>query len=454
MSGRILIIESAAPTRALLKAKLTGAYHEVVAADTAETAHAAVRSYAPDLVIVDAAVGTPDGYALCSSLQAEPRLFGVPVMMIVPREDSQAPLHALTAGSDDFLRRPYTDAALFARVKNMLQIKTMADDLQLREKGVDLGLQDTGSLGQRAGRVMLAAETEDEAADWSLQLSAWVDCVSRAATSASDALRRAAAEQPDVILVSERLADGSDGLRLISALRSQPGGRDAAVLVALSSEDPARVQAAYDVGATDYLSEPIESAELVARVQSLVRRKRRAEKLRAGLLNRLRQAMTDPLTGLANRRHAIRQLNQLITPGQPQKFAVAMLDLDRFKRINDSYGHGVGDAVLKEFARRLKVLAKSGDTVARLGGEEFLVIQPGAGRREAEQLAESIRSAIDEHPFVVSDVGPIRVTVSIGVATAGADCTGPASVLEQADRALYVSKSGGRNKVTVYFDAA
>ena len=455
MSGRILIVESAASSRALLKAKLTAAYYDVVSAAQASEAQAAVRSYAPDLVIVDAEAGAPDGYALCMVLQSEERLYGVPVVMTLPAGDAGAPLKAMGAGADDFLCKPYSDAALFARIKNLLSIKTMADELDLRQRGMELGLQAETGLTPPQGRVLIVADDAEDAAAWSGHLSPWVAGVSAMTGGVRDALLRANAEQPDVCLVCDRLSDGSDGFRLISALRAQPDGREMAILCALEDEARAQVEAVYHVGATDYVARPFDGNELVARVQSLVRRKLKAQKLRAGLIDRLRQAMMDPLTEVANRRHAVRKLNQLLSSDDgAARFGVVMLDIDRFKSVNDRYGHAVGDAVLKEFARRVSVLASEADTVARMGGEEFLVLIPGADRTQAAAMAERIRAAIEETPFSVTGAGQIPVTVSIGVSTGRGTESGPASVLEQADRALYASKSAGRNRVTVFSDAA
>jgi two-component system cell cycle response regulator len=182
-------------------------------------------------------------------------------------------------------------------------------------------------------------------------------------------------------------------------------------------------------------------------------------------------AVTDPLTGLYNRRYANNHLESLITRHQPGNqppgkqpngghgLAAMMLDLDRFKSINDNHGHGAGDEVLRAFARRLRENVRGIDLVSRIGGEEFLVVMPDILPENAQRVAERVRSAVEETGFSLKDVpGPLPdsldapvsldVTVSIGLAFHWPDETGSA-LLGRADAALYASKNHGRNKVTL-----
>jgi two-component system cell cycle response regulator len=162
-------------------------------------------------------------------------------------------------------------------------------------------------------------------------------------------------------------------------------------------------------------------------------------------------AVTDPLTGLYNRRYANNHLESLINRHQPggQGLAAMMLDLDRFKSINDNLGHGAGDEVLREFARRLRESVRGIDLVSRIGGEEFLVIMPDILAENAERAAQRVRGAVEEAGFMLKDVAaPLNVTVSIGLAFHRPQETGSA-LIGRADAALYASKNQGRNMVTL-----
>jgi diguanylate cyclase (GGDEF)-like protein len=173
---------------------------------------------------------------------------------------------------------------------------------------------------------------------------------------------------------------------------------------------------------------------------------RLAEQLRVHLLAVEEEAATDPLTGVLNRR-ALDRLMQRETErcdatGAPS--AVLALDLDHFKAINDTHGHAAGDAALRAFAQRIRGHLRQSDQLARLGGEEFIVLLPGAPLSKAMEIAERLRSAVAESPLVATP--RVAVTVSIGVASRAAGETGP-GLLARADEALYAAKHAGRNRV-------
>ena len=173
----------------------------------------------------------------------------------------------------------------------------------------------------------------------------------------------------------------------------------------------------------------------------------------------LRMALVDPLTGLFIRRHAAQQLPLIAARAveRGRDVAVMVVDLDRFKAVNDQHGHAAGDAVLIEVARRLRVNLREGDLLARIGGEEFLAVLPDSSIPEARLVAERLCEAIDERPIRLATGQALKVTVSIGVAVSALEGGGALSVdrlVEQADLALLESKGAGRNQVTYRQSAA
>jgi two-component system cell cycle response regulator len=165
-------------------------------------------------------------------------------------------------------------------------------------------------------------------------------------------------------------------------------------------------------------------------------------------------ALVDPLTGLNNRRFLENHLATMIENARARRapLSLMILDIDYFKRVNDTYGHDCGDEVLKGFADRLRAIIRGGDLLCRLGGEEFVIVMPNVALDVAGKIAERARIAIQEEPILVDKTGAIiPITVSIGLAERGA--SGDAdSLYRRADRALYRSKTDGRNRVSA--DAA
>ncbi|MFV2035941.1 MAG: diguanylate cyclase, partial [Halocynthiibacter sp.] len=261
---------------------------------------------------------------------------------------------------------------------------------------------------------------------------------------------------PDVFIVCQNLANGGDGLRLVSNLRANLDTRQSAIILVVEDGEMDTATKGLELGASDYIHAPFDPNEMVARLRSQMRRKKYSDRLRSNVRDGLKMAVIDPLTGLYNRRYATQHMQRIIErsgeSGLP--YAVIMMDLDRFKSVNDTHGHDAGDHVLKEFARRLQENLRGIDLVARLGGEEFLVVLPDTGPTEVEFAAERLRKAIDREDFEIGGGKHIPITVSIGVAFGGPDDKNPGVLIQQADAALYESKSTGRNRVSYFAKAA
>ena len=200
--------------------------------------------------------------------------------------------------------------------------------------------------------------------------------------------------------------------------------------------------------------------EIGLRLCRLLQRKRQDDRLRDTVARWLRLAVIDPLTGLHNRRFALPQLGRLMLRARRtgSRLAVMVIDLDRFKSVNDAFGHAAGDHVLVEVARRLQANLRTGDLVARIGGEEFLVALPETGLADANLLAERLCRAIEQDRIAIGNGRQISITVSIGLAVTDStqcpDAVTVAALVADADSALLRSKAQGRNQVTVCRPAA
>jgi diguanylate cyclase (GGDEF)-like protein len=256
------------------------------------------------------------------------------------------------------------------------------------------------------------------------------------------------------IVVLDRMMPEVDGLNVCQSIRSQHFAGYVYIILLTAHDSEEDVLTGLDAGADDYLSKRSSSAQLIARLRTAQRIIGLEQTLRTRLDEKSQQAMTDVLTGAHNRRyfmrHLSRELKLIQRVGGPLSFL--MLDIDHFKRVNDEYGHGVGDEVLQEFTRRIGIgLPRECDWFARLGGEEFGVVLPQTSLSGARIVAERLRRQVSFSGMTTA-VGPLTITVSIGVSGTQAVRKSEASVeglLALADQYLYQSKAAGRDRVTV-----
>ncbi|MFQ8433509.1 PleD family two-component system response regulator [Amaricoccus sp. W119] len=462
MSGRVLVVDDVATNRLLLRAKLSAAYYDVVVAEDGPRALELARSEQPDMVMLDVMMPEMDGFTVCARLKADPETAHIPVIMVTALDTAEERIRGLEAGADDFLSKPFNDLALFARVRSLMRMKMMFDELRLRDlTSRELGLAelmpDQEIEAEPSGPILIAPPDHGKGSILASALSERLAITTIVTSSEREALNLSRLELPDCFIVYQTLMEGGDGLRLVSALRARPETRQSAVIFVVENGDVGTAAKGLDLGASDYIEAPFDVNELITRIRSQLRRKRYSDRLRTNVRNGLKLAAIDPLTGIYNRRYASQHMNRVMDRARETGgvFAVMMIDLDKFKGINDRYGHDAGDAVLREFSRRLQENIRGVDLVARFGGEEFFVAMPDVDVSAAGHAAERIRRAIEHAPVrLPGQAGEVRVTVSIGVAVAGACEVDPEAIIKRADSALYRSKQGGRNRVSFFAQAA
>jgi diguanylate cyclase (GGDEF)-like protein len=281
------------------------------------------------------------------------------------------------------------------------------------------------------------------------------------ARDGSAGLAQALLHQPQLV-ITDLLMPQRSGLQLIQSLRQTELGRSIYIMVLTTLDDDDKLAEAFDLGADDYITKPVEGKLLQARLkagmriireQQLLRQEH--EELRRRLLelsisNQRAQeaALTDVLTGLYNRRYAMERLTQEWAEAERGRrpLSVLMLDIDHFKEVNDNHGHGVGDAVLRQFADTLRIFSRAPDVTCRFGGEEFLLIATDTALKGALLLAERIRSSVERKVLAATGT-PLHLTVSIGVAEKSATQANIDQLIKAADDALYRAKQHGRNRV-------
>jgi len=455
MPGRILIVDDVATNRLMARAKLVASYFDVIEAESGEQAIELAEREQPDLILLDVLMPGIDGFETCRRLKAGRTTQHIPVVMLTALDQQADRLRGLDAGADDFLSKPYPDMALYTRVSSLIRMKQMVDELRLRhETSRELGLEgmtcaDSG-LNFADSSVLLVCDSRDLMAETVAEIRSRLGCAVETAEGETAARALLASNRYDACVIGPNLSDG-EAMRIASLLRARPETRQISVMMVFPPGDLDKAHLAMEMGVSDYLTYPPDFAELIARLKVQLRRKHYSDRLRSSMHDTLVMAVTDPLTGLYNRRYTNNHLESLIARHQPggRGLAAMMLDLDRFKSINDSHGHGAGDEVLREFARRLRENVRGIDLVSRVGGEEFLVVMPDILPENAERVAERVRGAVEGAGFQLENVpAPLPVTVSIGLAFRWPDETGSA-LINRADAALYASKNSGRNMVTL-----
>ena len=460
MPARILILDAVATSRSVLRAKMLAAQYAVDACPDRCTAEKAIAKARPDLILIN--LGDRDGqmHGFCKILRNTPDTAAISIIATGSADTAKARFTALDAGADDVMPEPINDTLLLARIRSLLRVRSASQELMLRESMVRaLGFEDQHSPFETPTKVAFIKDAV-------LPLPRCFGGALPAAIkpiSVEDALcGMSPATALDVVIIDARNVLQSDRavFGLVSDLRAREATRYTTQLVLTPPHIPEICALFLDLGADDVVPESSTPAEISLRIKALIRRKKQQDALRTVLHEGLHAALTDPLTGLYNRRycdpHLAKVAEQARTSGRA--FAVLMIDIDHFKAINDCYGHAAGDLALIALSHRLRENLRAIDTIARLGGEEFMVVMPRTSVRQARLAADRLRRIVNSRGFDIGHAhAAIPMTVSVGVAVseneALQDCS-VSALCETADQALYAAKSAGRNQIAMGQSAA
>lgn len=451
MSARVLVVDDILPNVKLLEAKLAGEYYDVLTAMSGPEALEKIATDAPDIVLLDVMMPGMDGFEVCKRIKDNPETAHIPVVMVTALTDPSDRVKGLEAGADDFLSKPLNDVALMARVRSLVRLKMTVDEWRTRENTASqLGVVETASNAMSEpvkGAHILVIEDQSFESDKFIDALKVDDDTVTVVAAGPAAMEQIKETDFDLIAVSLNLKD-EDGLRLCSHLRSNERTRSVPILMIAHEDDMPRIAHGLEIGAHDYILRPVDRNELLARVRTQIRRKRFQERLRSTYEVSLSLALVDSLTGLYNRRYLEVHLQKLIQKNETanKTLGVLIMDIDLFKGVNDTYGHGVGDEILKIFGERLQHNIRGFDMAARLGGEEFAIILPDVSEEMAYQISERLRRAIADEPFkCASPEGQVSITTSIGGALIRSNNRTVEEVLKRADVCLYEAKNAGRN---------
>ncbi|MEZ5921922.1 MAG: PleD family two-component system response regulator [Parvularculaceae bacterium] len=453
MTARVLVVDDLEPNVKLLEAKLRAEYFDVIGAYSGNEAVERAKSDQPDIILLDVMMPGMDGFEACRIIKSTQETAHIPIVMVTALDQQADRVAGLKAGADDFLTKPVEDVALFARVRSLTRLKMMTDELRMRyATGKSMGVVsaiDMADIEFDNGRILIIDDQPDQIERMQSLLGDAYEVSSE--TDAEVAVTRAKSGDFDLVVINMGI-EATDPLRLCSTIRSFEETRLTPLLAIVRQGDTRKLVRALDIGVNDYLTRPVEKNELAARVTTQVRRKRYIDRLRSTFEASLEMAVTDQLTGLYNRRylasHMSAMFDRAFWTGRP--LSMLILDIDYFKKINDTYGHDTGDKVIQAVAEKIKNSVRGIDLACRYGGEEFLVAMPDTDINFASVVAERLRKEIEEHTITLNGGrDEVSVTTSIGISTteSGPKDDTAQKLIKRADDALYTAKTGGRNRV-------
>jgi two-component system, cell cycle response regulator len=435
VTARILVVDDIPANVKLLEARLQAEYFQVVTALNGPDALAICAEGGIDLILLDIMMPGMDGFEVCAKLKANPSTVHIPVVIVTALDQPADRIRGLEAGADDFLTKPVKDIQLMSRVKSL--VRSIDIDELLSERAV---------VSHDRARLLLIDERTSSVERMHKTLRN--ECDLEVATDPQLGFFQAVEKDFDCVLLATGFAN-FDPLRICSQLRSLDRTRFLPILLVAEQGEDERISRALELGVNDYVVRPVDAQELIARIRTQVRRKRFNDALRQSVVQTIEMAVTDGLTGLHNRRYLETHLDIMfersVSRGRPLSYLIA--DIDKFKSINDGFGHDGGDDVLREFANLLRRQVRGADLVSRYGGEEFVVAMPDTDAELAARVAERVRAAVAEKAFELPNGRKIPVTVSVGVATLHGRSDSVASLAKRADTALYEAKAAGRNRV-------
>lgn len=427
MAGRVVVFGGDADARAFVTAALAEDFFIATHIRRAEALVLGISQIQPEFALILDSNDNGAAISLAARVRVAPECNGIPVAAVVPDPSVSDYSAALSASLDDVIDLSAPLPLWRSRIAILQAERTAMRDLQWRDA--------------------LQTSSADAATLWDEPLHLTI-------TALVDDL--IVTQVKDVNVVPQ---DGASMASFLARLGQLHAAADATAYGFIAVVDDASdvdVKRSVDAGAADVVAAPRATIELPFRRVLLMRRHAYRGAIRQQVQLRLREAFLDPLTGLANRRALFRHSREMIDQKHlhDTKLSVAMLDLDFFKRINDAYGHNAGDEVLCRLAARLRLSVRRTDVVGRLGGEEFLVLMPGAGINKARRIATRILDNLCQglHLPCAPD-REIVVTASIGLVEVSKHDS-PEDVFADADTALSCAKKNGRNNVQLISNAA
>lgn len=451
---KILIVDDDPTSLKILESMLSADRYNVIQANNGEEALDSAFDHPPDLILLDIMMPGIDGFEVIRKIKKDKRTRDVPIIIITSLDKSESNVKGLEEGAEELLSKPVHATELLARVSSMLRLKEYRDQLTIRTlSGKSFGVmpkerEEVEIKEEEMPQILLVEDTEVDAKiienaleEESFQLTM--------VKNGKDVFSTIRQKEIDLILLDILLPD-MNGFEICRRLKKNH--KNIQVVIVTCLDDLESKIKGIELGVDDFLVKPIIGRELKARVKTLLEKKVHLDSLRTHYHDALGRSQVDWLTGLYNHGYFQEFLGYELKRALEQGFPVSliMIDVDNFKRYNDTLGHSAGDAILREMGQVVRNSIREVDFAARYGGEEFAVVLPYVQRENAIIIAKRIHKAFTSHEFFPEksiELG--NPTVSMGIAIFPEEASNKADLIIQADSMLYKAKQSGKNQCRI-----
>lgn len=454
MPGRILIFDPQVTNRLMLKSQLARDFFDVALASDAAELTDSLRFGAPDLIMMSYAAEKAAQFRNVHWAKSKANSAHIPIVFLHNSQDPTLWDAAHDCLVDDVLAYTTQRWLMAARVNMLIRGKEKIDGLIARQQAISqMGFAEAPTaypppvsrgVVLDVSRALALFDPEFQTAV-TTGLSRDFPMLTLKTQSNQISQNRPA----DIAIVDEFTLGRTAAFTAICDLRKTSPSTETTILFTCDTNTPNATRA-LELGAQEFVPSHGSVTQMVCHLRRLIWQKQMFYRTERAVSNHLKSALIDPLTGVYNRRYAQQYLEQMVqkTERTGATLTAMILDLDRFKLVNDTYGHLTGDKVLKETAKRLARNIRSADLLSRLGGEEFLIVLSDTSPDKLRDIAERLRLAVSQHPFTCENGSQISISASIGVSNVEqSGWSNAQAVIDSADRALYRAKGGGRNCV-------
>lgn len=458
----ILIVDDELRNIKLMAAILSTEPYEILQAQSGEQALTMISTNKIDLILLDVMMPGINGFEVTQLVKTNQATKHIPIILVTALDGRENKQKAMDVGADEFLTKPVNRVEVITRTKSILQLKQCQEQLNARvnigekliipQKIISLEAQGENKKETNYQTVLLI-EDDSQQVKLIRTLTSTEPYNFIVASSGEEAIRIGQQTKLDLILL-DLMLPGMSGYDVCDYYKNKEATRNVQIVAITSLSDLESRIKCIDKGVDDYLVKPVNSKEVKSRINVLLKKKLYLDKLQAHHKEVLNLAIIDGLTGLYNQTYFKNYLQLEIERSQERGYLVAliMLDLDDFKKYNDTYGHLFGDNILKRFSDLIKINIREIDLPARYGGEEFAVVMPYSSKQNAIKTAEKIRVELQGLSIIEGEKNQVdKITTSIGIALCPKQAITVDGLIEKADYMLYRAKKNGKNKIC-YWD--
>ena len=443
MTAKILIVDDLKFNIDLLEEHLQNDLYEIHRAYNGQEALSKTLSVRPDLILMDVMMPVIDGLSATKTIRQTPEISHIPIIIITALTSVDDRINSLFCGADDYMNKPINYLLLKKRIKSLLRLKSLTDEIILRA-GMAGAIPNHNVLDiDIAGSKILIINEDTELTNSISSKLKRKNLIIDVCKDSKKAIASCLGDNYSLIILNTEITD-VNAIELCIKIRNNTQLKSIPILVLVDEYDEDTLMKSLEIGINDYFLIPHEISELIAKVILQIKKFHYVENLR---VRYLRNTTMDELTQTYNRNYLESYFKNLISNLQKEerRSILCVIDIDDFKKLNDVYGHMTGDKVLKSVASIFLKNIRGSDFIARIGGEEFIIILHDVTREEARLIIDKLREKVSNTQFLdYSESNKVKCTISAGIDEIQKN-DNLASAVDRADKNLYKAKNSGKN---------